>query len=280
MCLGEVLEPKVPFVLLWIYAEYPIHAENLSGGLDRLYTLLQKSKLLKEHYDRKLQFDVSSAEVQPISDVELPPSDTVSTISLRHAWDRRVKMLVCVIACHHCSQKQYGTSLKLLSGLAKDGSDPHYLSLLGYVLLQLGDVRSARKILELLRSYCQADDSDKEATALCLNLEGLLLFASDTFQDAITKFEEASSLSPENPVPCNNISVGHMYAKNLHVSIKLLENKLAQNHAFILEKPMVLNLCSMYELASARSNESKQSLHTWIMKQAPDDFDRASTRLS
>ena len=95
----------MPFVLLWIYAEYPIHAENLSGGLDRLYTLLQKSKLLKEHYDRKLQFDVSSAEVHPISDVELPPSDAVSTISLRHAWDRRVKMLVCVIACHHCSQK-------------------------------------------------------------------------------------------------------------------------------------------------------------------------------
>jgi hypothetical protein len=71
-----------------------------------------------------------------------------------------------------------------------------------------------------------------------------------------------------------------MYAKNLHVGIKVLENKLAQNHTFILQKPMVLNLCSMYELASTRCNESKHTLHSWILKHAPDDFDSKTTRLS
>ena len=275
-----IQEPALPFVFLWIYAEYPIHRGKVKVGLDRLYRLLQNSRLLKGYYDGKLQFDVGSSEMVPVSDMEISSRETLSNISLQGAWDRRIKMLLCVIACHHCAQKQYATALKLMSGLAQAKDDPHYLCLLSYILLQLGDVRSARKIAETLRDYCQKQNSDNEAAALLANLEGLLLFASDDFQEAIGKFEKASSLSPDNPVPCNNLAVGHMYAKDLHVGIKVLENKLAQNHTFILQKPMVLNLCSMYELASTRCNESKHTLHSWILKHAPDDFDSRSTRLS
>lgn len=276
---GSFEEPKVPFVFLWVYAEYPIHNGDVAKGLDRLYCLLHTSKILKRGYDDKLQFDVGSAGVDPVSDAEVPPTGGVSTASLRHAWDRRVKMILCVIACHHCTLKQYAPAVKLLSGLANETSDPHFLSLLAYVLLQLGDVASARKVCDGLRAAVSAGAGAEEARFLVANLEGLLHFASDKFEEAIERFDFASKALPSCPVACTNLAVGHMYARNLHVSIKVLETRLAENHALTLEKPMVLNLCSMYELASTKCKESKQTLHTWILKNTADDFDRDTTRL-
>ena len=77
-------------------------------------------------------------------------------------------------------------------------------------------------------------------------------------------------MSHSDPLPPLPPSV---VGRDLHLSIKVLENKLAENPAFTLQRTMVLNLCSMYDLASARGDESKHSLHTWILKNTSDDFD-------
>ncbi|QDZ17551.1 hypothetical protein HOP50_01g00600 [Chloropicon primus] len=269
-------EPKAPFLLLWIHAENPIHAGDAATGLARLYGLLHASRLLRDHYEEKLQFDVGSAEVVPLSDLDAPgPESAASTASLRHAWDRRTKMVLCVTACHHCGLKQYKPALKLLSGLVKTDPDPQYVSMMAYVLLQLGDVASASKVAEAV-----GPPESAEQKTLRANLEGVVSFASGDFKASIAKFQEATSHLPSDPVSNNNLAVGHMYARDLHVSIKILENKLAEDHTLALRQPVVLNLCSMYELASTKSKESKQTLHTWILKMASDDFDVRTTRLA
>ena len=70
-----------------------------------------------------------------------------------------------------------------------------------------------------------------------------------------------------------------MYSRDLHVSIKILENELSGDRTRALRRPLVLNLCSMYELASAKCEESKRTLHAWLLKNASDDFDGETTRL-
>ena len=47
-----------------------------------------------------------------------------------------------------------------------------------------------------------------------------------------------------------------------------------------LYEPFLLNICSMYELASLDSTNSKRLLSSYISRVAPDDFDLMCTRLS
>uniref|UniRef100_M4D5S2 Uncharacterized protein n=1 Tax=Brassica campestris TaxID=3711 RepID=M4D5S2_BRACM len=43
---------------------------------------------------------------------------------------------------------------------------------------------------------------------------------------------------------------------------------------------VVVNLCSMYELAYVNHTDAKRTLNTWITRVAPDDFDSSCTRIS
>jgi trafficking protein particle complex subunit 12 len=46
-----------------------------------------------------------------------------------------------------------------------------------------------------------------------------------------------------------------------------------------LNETVVVNLCSMYELAYVSHGEVKRSLAEWIARVAPDDFDTSCTRM-
>jgi hypothetical protein len=46
-----------------------------------------------------------------------------------------------------------------------------------------------------------------------------------------------------------------------------------------IDEALVLNLCSMYDLAWASGSDNKRVLSSWISKVAPDDFDLNCTRL-
>lgn len=70
-----------------------------------------------------------------------------------------------------------------------------------------------------------------------------------------------------------------MYSRDLVGATQVLETALQKNPLTALNETLVLNLCSMYELASMNSVESKRTLSAWILRIAPDDFDLTCTRL-
>lgn len=70
-----------------------------------------------------------------------------------------------------------------------------------------------------------------------------------------------------------------MYLKDLSGAIKVLEDSLQQSPIEMLNESLVLNLCSMYELACPNSESTKKTLSSWITRIAPDDFDMMCTRL-
>jgi len=276
---GEQVEPAAPFLLLWVHASYKLLNKGTQDeGLSRMYELLERCRALRSSYQEKLQFDVGSADVTPICDLEQCAPGAANTASLVAAWDRRHKTCACALACHHCHFKQFRPALRILSELTSSSQDREYGALLAHVLLQMGDVRSASKVAEgMARPAGEGGGSD----ALSGNLDGLLAFARDDFQGCLPKFEKASREAPgEAGVHArNNLAVGHMYSRDLHVSIKILENELSGDRTRALRRPLVLNLCSMYELASTKCEESKRTLHAWLLKNASDDFDGETTRL-
>lgn len=70
-----------------------------------------------------------------------------------------------------------------------------------------------------------------------------------------------------------------MYQRELLGATSVLEDSLQSSPRSTLDETMVLNLCSMYELASLNSLESKRNLSAWLVNHAPDDFDPSCTRL-
>lgn len=58
-----------------------------------------------------------------------------------------------------------------------------------------------------------------------------------------------------------------------------LEGGLQARPKAHLREPVLLNLCSMYELSSSSASaESKRRLSAWAARFAPDDFDLTCTR--
>lgn len=287
-------EPAIPFALGWLYGEGPLHSGDAAKGLDRLYTLLEFSRRMATQYQGVLGHAerVGGGDPGPVSDVEAPPAgEGAGAFAMQRAWRRRAHTLACVLACHHCTRQEYAVALRLVSDVIASGKgdggtvDPRYLALAAYVLLQLGDVESAAHVASELKRVEAAAASGagspaarEDAERLRTHLDGLVLFASNEHQQAALKFDAACSILPGDPVAANNKAVSHMYAKDLHISIKLLETRLSETKAFTLHRPMVLNLCSMYELASAHAKDKKEALRTWILQHASDEFDATTTR--
>ncbi len=60
---------------------------------------------------------------------------------------------------------------------------------------------------------------------------------------------------------------------------QVLESGLQARPEAHLREPLLLNLCSMYELSSSSASaESKRRLSAWAARCVPDDFDLTCTR--
>ncbi|EEC73375.1 hypothetical protein OsI_07610 [Oryza sativa Indica Group] len=70
-----------------------------------------------------------------------------------------------------------------------------------------------------------------------------------------------------------------MYSRDLGDAIKVLEAALEGHPTAALNETVVVNLCSMYELAFVNHADVKRSLTDWIARVAPDDFDPSCTRM-
>eukprot|EP01018_Ginkgo_biloba_P016309 Gb_15408 [translate_table: standard] len=229
---------------------------------------------------------VTSKAIEQKMPVVSRNEDTYSALSTSLGrWRRREEIVINSILSHHLSQKEFNASMKWLEKLLKKNpADPFLLSKLGYVQMQLGDLNGAKNTFSRIEAmvnqgqvrYSLSLDDLKNMVNRNKALQHLVV---KDYTAAIREYEEAIDRDPADIVATNNKALCLMYSRDLLGSIKVLENALERVPVVALNENIVLNLCSMYELAFVNNVETKRILSSWIVQIAPEDFDSSCTRL-
>lgn len=244
----------VPFSLRWLYALMPIKLGRRQDGLDRLYCLLDfvRSKV-------KEKGEIGSVAV----------------------WKRREVFVMNGIIGVHLNQKELSACLSLIKDLVSiDHTDPVLVSKLGYIQMQMGDLEGAKISFNVVQGLVDKEGHvGSEFRNLVSRNKALVYMVGKDYVSAVREYEECIERDHNDVVAINNKSLCLMYLRDLSDSIKVLENALERVPTVALNETLVVNLCSMYELAYVNHGEVKRTLSSWIARVAPDDFDSASTRI-
>ncbi|KAK9134336.1 hypothetical protein Syun_013666 [Stephania yunnanensis] len=249
----------VPFAIRWLNAEIPLKLGRRQESLDRLYVLLDFVRVrLRERESR-------GSELGFCVDV----------------WRKREAFVVYSIASHHLSNKEFVVCLELIQGLVRqDSANAELLSRLGYVQVQVGDLEGAKSTFgEVERLMKEGNLGENEFRNLVGRNKALIYLIGKDYVSAVREYDECIERDPTDVVAINNKALCLMYLRDLSDSIKVLESALERVPTFALNETIVVNLCSMYELAYVNHSEIKRTLSNWIARVAPDDFDSSSTRV-
>ncbi|KAL0333028.1 UNVERIFIED_CONTAM: Trafficking protein particle complex subunit [Sesamum calycinum] len=247
----------VPFALRWLHAHLPFTLGDRQLALDRLYTLLHFIR------DKKLSRNL----------------DSTSEVSLT-LWKKREQFVVNTIISHHLSQKEFKVCLSLLRAEISKNEDPLLVSKLGYVQMQYGDLDGAKRSFEVVEKMVMGSDSENvELKNLLSRNKALKYLVGKDYVSAVREYEECIERDGSDVVAINNKALCLMYLRDLSDSIKVLESALERVPTVALNETIVVNLCSMYELAHVNHADIKKTLSTWIARVAPDDFDNSCTRI-
>ncbi|EXB39773.1 Trafficking protein particle complex subunit 12 [Morus notabilis] len=250
----------VPFSLRWCCAVIPIKLGRRQDGLDRLYALLDfvRNKVI-EKKDRK---DLS--------------------VSAR-VWKNRELLMTNSIIGVHLSAKEFSVCLNLIKELLDRGFlDPILLSKLGYIQMQIGDLEGAKSSFNRVEGLMKKNDwelSEIQLENLVNRNKALVYLVGKDYVSAVREYEECIERDGADVVAINNKAICLMYLRDLSDSIKVLENALERVPTVALNETLVVNLCSMYELAYVNHSDIKRTLSNWIARVAPDDFDSSCTRI-
>ncbi|KAE8697388.1 heavy metal-associated isoprenylated plant protein 26-like [Hibiscus syriacus] len=252
----------IPFSLRFIHAQLPIKLGNRQEGLDRFYLLL---KFIREKIKEK--------ESNNLRD------------SVR-IWKRRENSILNCLIGHHLGDKEFSLCLDLIKDLInRDYLDPVLVSKLGYIQMQIGDIEGAKgsfnrveTMLNEKRSY-EYFLGEVQFRNLVNRNKALVYLVGKDYVSAVREYEECIERDHTDVVALNNKALCLMYLRDLSDSIKLLEKALERIPTIALDETLVINLCSMYELAYVNHSEIKRTLNNWIVHVAPDDFDASCTRV-
>lgn len=235
----------VPFSLRWLHALLPFFLRS-ADSLDRLYLLL--------HFVRSQIGDV---------------------------WRRREKLVMGTLVSLHSSQKEFGVCLSLIRDmLSRDVMEPSLLSKLGYVQLQFGDLEGAKSSFDRAEKVITEKSlSSVENQNLVGRNKALIYMVAKDYVSAVREYDECIERDASDVVAINNKALCLMYLRDLSDSIKVLENSLERVPTVAINETLVVNLCSMYELAFVNHSDLKKTLSNWIARVAPDDFDPSCTRI-
>ncbi|KAF5749827.1 trafficking protein particle complex subunit 12 [Tripterygium wilfordii] len=251
----------VPFVLRWLHAMIPFKLENRREGMDRLYILLDFVRT-------------------KIKDRE----DSNQEASLK-VWRRREVFVINFIIGQHLHSKEFVVCLDLIRDLITRGClDPILLSKLGYIQMQIGDLEGAKGSFNKIEAMLNEEKNNESLSEIELkNLvnrnKALMYLVVKDYVSAVREYEECIERDHTDVVAINNKALCLMYSRDLPDSIKGLENALERVPTVALNETIVVNLCSMYELAYVNHSDIKRTLSNWIARVAPDDFDTSCTRI-
>ncbi|XP_068637340.1 uncharacterized protein [Aristolochia californica] len=253
---GTLAGSMVPFALRFLQASLPQYLNNRADALDRLYSLLAFVR-------GKIQRKGDNPEKGLVND---------------SVWRKRELFLINSIIAVHLVNKEFGVCLQLISDLLRlDQADPDLLSKLGLIHLQIGDIDSARKTFARVESLVN-DSSEIKLRNLVNRNRALIYLVGKDYVSAVREYEECLQRDETDVVAVNNKGLCLMYLRDLSDAIKVMESSLERAPTVALNETMVVNLCSMYELAYVNHSDVKKTLSNWIAQVAPDDFDASCIR--
>ncbi|XP_021751843.1 trafficking protein particle complex subunit 12-like [Chenopodium quinoa] len=242
----------IPFSLRWLQALLPSFLGRRPDSLDRLYLLLQ---FVRARIDEGCNGEV---------------------------WRRRESFVLSTIISHHSNQKEFGVCFSLVKEmLKKDMGNLSLISKLGYVQLQFGDLEGAKLSFQKVEGLMK--EKEENLSVEVRNLVGrnkaLIYMVGKDYVSAVREYDECIERDGSDVVAINNKALCLMYLRDLSDSIKVLENSLERVPTVALNETLIVNLCSMYELAYVNHTDIKKTLSNWIARLAPDDFDPSCTRI-
>ncbi|KAL6220056.1 hypothetical protein ACLB2K_007814 [Fragaria x ananassa] len=242
----------VPFSLRWMYALIPMKLGRRQDGLDRLYLLLD---FVRRKVKEKIEIG----------------SDDV--------WRRREMFVMNGIIGVHLNHKELAACLSLIKELLnRDYTDPVLVSKLGYIQMQMGDLEGAKRSFNVAQGMVEKVEGSEMRNLVSRN-KALVYMVGKDYVSAVREYEECIERDGSDVVAINNKALCLMYLRDLSDSIKVLESALERVPTVALNETLVVNLCSMYELAYVNHGDVKRTLSSWIARVAPDDFDTTSTRI-
>ncbi|ESQ53232.1 hypothetical protein EUTSA_v10025314mg [Eutrema salsugineum] len=251
----------VPFSLRWLYALIPTKLGNRQEGIDRLYTLLDFVR------DR-----IRDKESQSLDDsVEL--------------WKKRESFVMNCLLGFHLGHKEFGISMDLMKEMiSRDPLDPVLISKLGSVQMQFGDIEGAKTTFNRVEKMLNEGKSngllnETQFKNLVGRNKALVHVVAKDYVSAVREYEECIERDNSDIIAVNNKALCLMYLRDLSDAIKVMENALERVPTAALNESLVVNLCSMYELAYVNHTDVKRTLNNWIARVAPDDFDSSCTRV-
>lgn len=168
------------------------------------------------------------------------------------------------------------TDLVIKSGDSNLDEKVALLSKLGYIQMQYGDLEGAKATFNVIEGQI---DEKIELKNLVGRNKALMYLVGKDYVSAVREYDECIERDGSDVVAINNKALCLMYLRDLSDSIKVLENALERIPTTALNETLVVNLCSMYELAYVNHSDIKKTLSNWIARVAPDDFDSSCTRI-
>lgn len=245
----------VPFALRWLHAHLPSTIGQRQESLDRFYALFEFIR------EKKKKLGSNSMDL----------------------WRKREVSVVSTIISYHLSVKEFKVCIDLLRNLASEeenSQDAILVTKLGYIQMQYGDLEGAKKTfgeVERLVGIVSGKDESWSKNLVSRN-KALMFLVEKDYVSAVREYEECIERDGLDLVAINNKALCLMYLRDLSDSIKVLENALERVPTVALNETLVVNLCSMYELAYVNHADIKKTLSNWIARVAPDDFDSSCTR--
>lgn len=145
-----------------------------------------------------------------------------STVSAE-VWDMRTVFVLRIIAKRLVLQKKYSSAIQMLEQILEiDPEDITALSDIGRLYVCIGGLREAELFFREVENVIErkgAENVPKFAVEAAANNMGVLKFAKDDYNEALSHFEKVQEVAGCKMVPSNNVAVAMIYNDNLKKGI-------------------------------------------------------------
>jgi len=256
------------FAFRLLLAEIPSYYDKAKQALDNLYKLLATVHQIIANFHAGLSGEGTH--------VKISESDQREAVKLWAA--RKSRILISIVNCA-IGMRNYILAIEILEDLCKlpDWTTEQLgilKSAIGRVHLFLGDVSAAEKFL------VRSNKEEKTTSVRELVDSGLMAVAQNAFQEAYNYFQSASAMDPSNVMLTNNMAVCLLYTGQLRAAVWLFESVVNRNPLKSLQEPILLNMCTSYELHTTHCKQPKLHLLRQLNRYKGDAADIQCLKLA
>lgn len=150
-------------------------------------------------------------------------------------------------------------------------------SSIGKLFVQTGNLKDANDSF-LKAKHFSRPESNEHKSRILINAS-FIRIANGSYEEAYDVLSEASILVPSNPTLINNMAFCLFYSGNLKDAIGLIEKFIMRENRGNVNENLIFNLCTLYELESAKAHQKKLQLLLWLNLYAGDGFYEACLQL-